>query len=108
MTGFRIPLASLSGLPLLLACLVTGCATTLSPAAQRVQVAEDSQVTRCRFVSDVEGSSGFGNVAASTGIQNSKNEALEKAASIGATHVVWTHTTGYMGSTARGRAYQCD
>jgi len=93
---------------LLLSCLVAGCATTLSTSAQRVKIAEAPEVSRCKFISDVQGSSGWGNLAASIGIQNARNEAIEQAATAGATHVVWTSAWGFMGSSATGKAYRCD
>jgi hypothetical protein len=108
MTRRGIQKVNVGGMSLLLASLVTACATTPSPAAQRIIVTEASHVARCTYLSDVEGSSGFGNLASSTGIQNAKNEALDKAAAAGATHVVWTNTSWFMGSSAAGKAYRCD
>lgn len=88
--------------------LGAGCATTLSTSAQRVKVADTPEISSCRFVSDVHGSSGWGNLAASTGMQNAKNEALEQAASAGATHVVWTNLAGGYSPFATGKAYRCN
>lgn len=42
------------------------------------------------FLGEVQGSSGWGNLASSTGMQNAKNEVHEMAAEMGATHVIWS------------------
>ena len=93
---------------LLFSCLAVGCASTPSTYALRVKIADAQEVSNCKFITNVKGSSSLGNLAASTGIENSKNEALEKAAAAGATHVVWKDTSWFMGSTATGEAYKCD
>ena len=69
--------------------MFTGC-TTLSQSAARVMDADMKMTDNCQFLGDVYGSSGWGNIAASVGIENAKNEAREKAASMGATHIIWT------------------
>lgn len=84
-----------------------GCATTLSPAAARIQPADQSTVAGCTFVGDVSGSSGWGNLAASQGMQNAKNEGLEQAAAMGATHVVWVNIVGGYSPYANGKSYKC-
>lgn len=62
---------------------------------------------RCKFVADVQGSSGWGNIAASAGMQNAKNEAREQAAEMGATHIIWTGVAGGYSPYATGKAYIC-
>jgi hypothetical protein len=108
MSKHLIFMGSWQYLILLPACLLAGCSTTPSASALRVKIADDREVSNCKFITNVQGSSGLGNLAASTGIQNAKNEALEQAAADGATHVVWTSTEGFMGSSATGEAYRCD
>jgi len=88
----------------LIAC---GCATTLSPSATRIVDADAKMVDACTYVGDVHGSSGRGNLAASAGIQNAKNEATEKAAALGATHILWTNVSGGYSPYVSGRAYRC-
>lgn len=95
-------------LALLLPWVVVGCASTPSGSALRVKIAEPHEVAKCKFVTNVKGSSILGNLAGSRGIENSKTEALEKAAGAGATHVVWKDTSWFMGSSASGEAYRCD
>ena len=84
-----------------------GCATTLSPAAASIQPADQSTIVGCTFVGDVSGSSGWGNLAASQGMQNAKNEGLEQAAAMGATHVIWVNIAGGYSPYANGKAYKC-
>lgn len=86
----------------------SGCATTLSPAAAKIQPADHSMVAECNYLGNVSGSSGWGNLAASVGMRNAKNEALDKAAAMGATHVVWMNITGGYSPYAVGRVYRCD
>lgn len=86
---------------------VSSCATTLSSAASRIQPADQSTIAGCTFVGDVSGSSGWGNLAASQGMQNAKNEGLERAANMGATHVIWANIAGGYSPYATGKAYKC-
>jgi hypothetical protein len=86
---------------------LSGCATTPSVEAAKVADADESSVVDCRFVGEVQGSSGWGNLAASTGMENAKNEAREKAAKLGATNIVWQSVSGGYSPYATGRAYAC-
>lgn len=93
---------------ILLSIFITpGCATTLSPSATKILDADAKMVDGCTYVGDVHGSSGWGNLAASTGIQNAKNEAVEKAAALGATHILWTNISGGYSPYVSGCAYRC-
>jgi hypothetical protein len=87
--------------------LCSGCATTLSPAGSGVIQADEKMIADCRFLGQVEGSSGFGNIAASTGMANARNEATEKAARIGATHILFVDVSGGYSPNAQARAYDC-
>ncbi|MGE4519664.1 MAG: hypothetical protein AB7E04_09170 [Desulfobacteraceae bacterium] len=84
-----------------------GCATTLSSQAMRIHDADINLVMNCKYLGDVHGSSGWGNLAASTGIQNAKNEAKELASAMGATHIVWTNVSGGYSPYVTGKAYSC-
>ena len=86
---------------------VAACATSRSQAAMRVQEADASVVAGCTFLGEVSGTSGWGGLAASTGIENAKNQALDQAAKKGATHVVWNALAGGWGPSASGKAYRC-
>lgn len=86
---------------------VSSCATAPSAAAGRVQEADTQMVASCKYLGEVQGSSGWGNLAASAGMENSKNEARENAAKLGATHVVWNQVSGGYAPYATGKAYKC-
>lgn len=87
--------------------LLGGCATTPSSSALNVQDADERMVANCEMVGQVSGSSGWGNLAASTGMSNAQAEAREKAARLGATHIVWGAVEGGYSPHATGRAYKC-
>jgi hypothetical protein len=59
-------------------------------------VAETSQplVKDCQFLGAVKGTSGWGGMAASLGIEQSKEEALRAAEKLGATHIGVVQTAG--------------
>jgi len=64
-------------------------------------------VMGCEFISTVHASSG-GCLFLGGGLESVKNKALDKAESIGATHIVWTNLdSGSLGSSITGRAYKC-
>lgn len=96
-----------TALVLIATLAVSGCATTLSSAARSVKESDEKGVADCKFVGSVEGSSGFGNLAAKVGMQNAKNEAIEKAAKLSATHIVFGEVRGGFSPSAQGRAYHC-
>lgn len=90
-----------------IAVCLSGCSTKLSYQASLIQDADLHQISNCKYLGDVDGTSGFGNLAASTGINNAKNEAREKAANINATHIIWTTVSGGYSPFVSGKAYQC-
>ena len=87
--------------------LASGCASRPNPMASAVKDAAPETVQNCQYLADVEGSSGWGNLAASTGIANAKNEARSNAASLGATHIVWKNVSGGYSPFVSGAAYRC-
>ncbi len=87
--------------------LLASCAVAPSPAASRVQEADAQMVASCKYVGEVQGSSGWGNLAASAGMENAKNEARENAARLGATHILWNNITGGYSPFVSGKAYRC-
>jgi hypothetical protein len=89
--------------------LVVGCATTQRSArARTVTEANEKQVARCAPVGQVTGSSGLGGVAAFSGMKDAQNTALDAAAALGATHVVWSQPTMGDVQIASGIAYRCE
>ena len=87
--------------------LIGGCATTPSSLGSQVRDADERLVEQCQFVAQVHGSSGWGGLAASTGVENAKNEARDKAGKMGATHIVWDPVKGSYTPNVSGRAYRC-
>ena len=87
--------------------LVSGCATTPSPRASTILDADKNTVANCKFVGSVSGTSGWGNLAASAGINNAKNEAREQAVRLNATHIVWLSVAGGYSPNVSGNAYKC-
>ena len=84
-----------------------GCATTPSQSGAKILDADANTAPNCLFLGDVDGSSGWGNRAASIGIENAKNEAREKAAAMGATHIFWNSMVRGFKSYVSGNAYKC-
>jgi len=79
----------------------------VSQKASAIKDSDQKSVERCAFVGNVSGTSGWGNLAASTGINNAKNEAREQAARLGATEVVWVSVVGGYSPNVSGNAYRC-
>ena len=95
----------------LLACLgllLQGCVTIRTEAAAKVKDADARKVANCTYLGDISGSSGASVVLANdASVENAKNDAAEKAASMGATHVVWGPFSGGEKTTIQGRAFKC-
>jgi hypothetical protein len=87
--------------------VLIGCATTPSHSSMSVVDADMRMVENCRLLGNVHGTSGFGALFASVGIENAKNEAREKAASMEATHLVWAGMAGGKNPYVNARAYLC-
>jgi len=86
---------------------ILGCATSRSVGASRIQEADSGTVSGCKYLGEVHGSSGWGNLAASVGMENAKNEAWERASELGATHIVWNQIMGGFSPSVSGKAYYC-
>lgn len=85
----------------------TGCASVPSHQAALVREVTQDAVDGCEFLGAVKGISGWGGVAASgTGRNNAVVSAKEKAAALGATHMVWV-AHGDAIQTAAAHAYAC-
>ena len=86
---------------------ISGCVIEPSDRAKRVQVAMSEMVTDCSFVGEVCGTSKLSLVP--QGEQLSRYRALDQAARLGATHVVWDNSQNKITNYAvSGRAYYCD
>jgi hypothetical protein len=88
--------------------LLAGCATTLSDRAAKVADADEASVAGCGFVGQVKGYSGRGNLAASIGTENARNEARKQAAKLGATDIVWKRVSVSYSPYVSGVAYDCN
>lgn len=87
---------------------LTGCVTAPSKQAQTIQLADMQSVAGCQFVTSVQGSSVLGGLWASDGIKNARVEALEQAATAGATHLVLTSSSmSHSVQAVVGNAYRC-
>ena len=93
----------------LAACASGG--STPSAAARSVREGEPAVLNRdCKLLGTVSGRSLFGG-ADEARVQNAMNDAREKAAAMGATHVVFLEadTKGILNrGNASARAYRCD
>lgn len=72
----------------LAAALLSGCATEMSDRASHVQIIDQAQASQYQFVANITGTSSLSGVSRQTGYQNAINEALDKAAGVGAQYVV--------------------
>lgn len=93
----------------IVALVLTGCVSARSEAAAAIRDADDAMVAGCTFLGTVSGSSMMSAGAAEKGRKNAKTAALEDAAGMGATHIVWTDVSTVFqgGSSATGKAYRC-
>jgi hypothetical protein len=97
---------------LLFALLATACVTTrLTPEAERVMVTTNPDAVRgCALLGNVDASDRMngGMVGQMAAEENAQRRLKNKAAEMGATHVLFTSsTTGMSGSRTRGEAYRC-
>jgi uncharacterized protein YceK len=91
-----------------LIALLAGCATVLSARAAKIADTDEASVAGCEFVGQVKASSGWGNLAARTGMENARNEARVNAAKLGATDIVWRSVSVGSSPYVSGTAYVCN
>ena len=91
----------------LIILLLSSCAAT--PKARGIQEADSHMVANCKFLGSVHAASMWGGcLYQGVGFSSAKNQALNKAAKLGATHIVWMNLEGGLrGGFASGRAYRC-
>ena len=102
------PLYTRSIASMTLIALLTGCATVLTARAAKIADTDGASVAGCEFVGQVKGSSGWGTLAASTGMAKARNEAMENAAKLGATDIVWRSASVGYSPYMIGTAYDCN
>lgn len=87
---------------------LAACASTASQSARNVQDGDPAIVNReCKLLGTVSGRGMFGGGDASR--TKAMLDAREKAAALGATHVVFVNVdaSGLFNATATARAYRC-
>jgi len=89
--------------------LCQACVSARSSDAASIRDSDESQVVGCEFLGHLSGSSMLGGAVQARARENAKTAALEQAAKLGATHVVWSSvaSTVMNGASAQGRAYRC-
>ncbi len=83
-----------------------GCAIEPSYRAKLVRPAYPEMVTECVFLGGVTATSDL--IYTPLGKQKAKYKALDEAAQLGATHIVWVELSQAVQPTAKGRIYRCD
>jgi len=89
--------------------VLASCVSAPSRPAAAIAEADDHAVSQCKFVGLVTGNSLLGGAVQRRARENAKTHALEDAAKLGATHIVWTEVASSIsnGANAQGRAYRC-
>lgn len=96
---------------LLVAVVLAGCSAPMSQRAAMVRMTNAETVKDCAFLGQATGSSTLTGIARHSGYQNAINELLDRAAGMGASHVVlspnsrpayWTFEQNVM-----AEAYRC-
>ena len=81
-----------------------------SKKVYNIQVADEVMVFDCKYLGVAKGNSNHGGwIHGEVGLENSQNQALEKAVDMGATHVIWKNSKKYKFSKrAKAKAYSCE
>ena len=93
-------------LPVILIFTVTGCAS--SKAVGTIKETSAKNVEYCDYIANVSGTSGWGGLASSSGIENAKEQAKQKAIDSGATHIVWQNINGGYSPSVSANTYKCE
>jgi len=96
-------------LTFLAACGTQAPTRPSTPKAEHEVVdATPEQVANCKYLDDVSSVSGSGALAGAARA-GARREVVNKAAALGATHLVWLESSQVLDTTTtRGRAYRCD
>ncbi|MGZ3769535.1 MAG: hypothetical protein ACXVCP_12445 [Bdellovibrio sp.] len=89
---------------------LAGCATNRTAEAQRIVETDENAIKSCHLLGEVSGSSHYGGFAMQEfGKTNAKNEAVNQAVNMQATHLVWKKAEGgFFGAHALALAYNCN
>ncbi len=85
--------------------LLSACALEPSYRAQAIKPAYPPMVVDCQFLGVVDGQSNISFI--DYGEQEARYQALDKAARVGATHVVWTEMQKGAKPHVQGKIYRC-
>ena len=98
------------GCILLLILALAACATANSKKVQDTYLDTEiaDLVKECEYLGEVKGWSGWGGWARKWGVRNAKISARNKAAELGATHIIWTSGDISRSVRVRGDAHRCD
>lgn len=89
---------------------MSGCATPRSAGASRIREVDIASVSGCKYLGKVIGSSELGNqlsLYTSNAVERAKNQALDKAAQLGGTHIVWDNLMEGFPVSMVGNVYSC-
>ncbi len=87
--------------------LLVGCGGFSGKQSTIVEADVPYQVKDCQFLKSFKGPSGYRMWGTPMIIGNFKNEAIQKAEKIGATHILWRNESAGLGETAFVDAYKC-
>ena len=110
----RFPVLMILAFTVALLSSLIGC-SPLSPLYPKVIAADAKILPKCKYLGEVTGSAGdyipsLTRTEVATNeiaIQNAKGRALQEAAGLGATHVVWVRPTYGNDAQIWARAYKC-
>lgn len=81
------------------------CAKHLSDSGRKVRTARSaSEVSACEFVGSVQGTTNYNDAVSDLSQTYARNDALNEAGDLGATHVVWLSLGSH---SADAEAYRC-
>ena len=98
------------GYILLLMLTLAACATAKSKKVLDTYLETDmaDMVKECEYLGEVKGWSGWGGIAQKWGVRNARILAKNKAAELGATHIIWISAEVSLWVTVIADAHRCD
>lgn len=92
------------------ALLASAACATLTPEAKAIKVVQETDIAKtCVFLQRIDAGYVPRSAASSLEVDDNKRDALNRAAAMGATHVVWNERTGATPDRVllSGAAYRC-
>lgn len=84
---------------------LSSCVYIPSKKVREVREVESHQIANCELIGQIHGESEMSYLV--VGVEMAKDRAKQRAANIGATHVVWTDIDSGIRPFVTGRAYRC-